>query len=208
MKELTIRPEYKTDKYQYAHVYKPLFADICDDKIKLLEIGVSEKGSLYMWRDYFKNGNIYGIDVADVGGGDGVNIFQCDQSDVPKLKKTLTPYAPFDIIIDDASHEGRLSKISFDYLFFNMLKPGGMYIIEDWGTGYWEKWPDGKALTKCENAGDSIMSHNYGMVGFLKSLIDYIGIRDATCEHGTPPQQESIVKEIRILNSIAIIYKR
>ena len=208
MKKLIILPEYKTDKLQYANIYEPLFAEIYDDHIKLLELGVSEKGSLYMWRDYFVNGEIYGVDVANVGCGDGVSIFQCDQSDANCLEKTLKPHSPFDIIIDDASHIGRMSKISFDYLFFNLLKPGGLYIIEDWGTGYWRKWDDGEYITKPSVVGKRIMSHDYGMVGFLKSLIDYIGIQDATCEHGVPPQQGSSIKEIRIMKSIAIIYKQ
>jgi spermidine synthase len=43
----------------------------------------------------------------------------------------------FDIIIDDASHFGDLTKIAFWHLFDNHLKPSGLYVIEDWGTGYW-----------------------------------------------------------------------
>ena len=208
MREIIIQPEYYTDKWQYAHVYATIFADVCDDKIKLLELGIDGKGSLYMWRDYFKNGEIYGVDIKKVEDGGGVNTFRCDQSDVRGLEKTLKVYAPFDIIIDDASHIGALSKISFDHLFFNMLKPGGMYVIEDWGTGYWDVWGDGKNITKCDVVGDRIVSHDYGMVGFLKSLVDYIGVRSATCKHGVPPQRNSQIREIRIIDSIAIIYKK
>jgi spermidine synthase len=51
----------------------------------------------------------------------------------------------FDIIIDDASHFGDLTKIAFWHLFDNHLKPSGLYVIEDWGTGYWSDWTDGKA---------------------------------------------------------------
>lgn len=42
----------------------------------------------------------------------------------------------FDIIIDDCSHIGELTKVSFWHLFTHHLKPGGIYAIEDWGTGY------------------------------------------------------------------------
>jgi hypothetical protein len=41
----------------------------------------------------------------------------------------------FDIIIDDASHIGELTKTAFWHLFDNHLKPNGLYAIEDWGTG-------------------------------------------------------------------------
>ena len=52
----------------------------------------------------------------------------------------------FDIIIDDASHIGEFTKRSFWYLFDHHLKPGGLYVIEDWLTGYVDNWPDGKKL--------------------------------------------------------------
>jgi len=52
----------------------------------------------------------------------------------------------FDIIIDDASHLGKLTKIAFWHLFETHLKGGGFYVIEDWGTGYWSDWPDGMSM--------------------------------------------------------------
>ena len=52
----------------------------------------------------------------------------------------------FDIIIDDASHIGELTKATFWHLFDRHLKPGGLYAIEDWGTGYLDDFPDGKKI--------------------------------------------------------------
>src|SRR5438309_8699047 len=46
----------------------------------------------------------------------------------------------FDVIIDDCSHIGELTRISFWHLFEHHLKPGGLYVIEDWSTGYWDSW--------------------------------------------------------------------
>ena len=64
----------------------------------------------------------------------------------PLLSVVARKTAPegFDIIIDDASHFGDLTKIAFWHLFDNHLKPSGLYVIEDWGTGYWRDWTDGK----------------------------------------------------------------
>ncbi|MBV8738459.1 MAG: hypothetical protein JO007_14600 [Alphaproteobacteria bacterium] len=61
------------------------------------------------------------------------------------LDRIASEYAPdgFDIIIDDASHIAKLTKISFWHLFDNHLKPGGYYVIEDWRVSYWEASPDG-----------------------------------------------------------------
>lgn len=51
----------------------------------------------------------------------------------------------FDIIIDDSSHIGEFTKTAFWHLVDSHLKPGGIYAIEDWFTGYWDDWSDGKA---------------------------------------------------------------
>jgi predicted O-methyltransferase YrrM len=40
---------------------------------------------------------------------------------------------PIDLVIDDASHLLRESRVSFD-LLFPRLRPGGLYVIEDWAS--------------------------------------------------------------------------
>ncbi|MFO0016830.1 MAG: class I SAM-dependent methyltransferase [Synechococcaceae cyanobacterium] len=42
-----------------------------------------------------------------------------------------------DLIIDDCSHQYHETKVCFQ-AFFSHLKPGGKYVIEDWG---WQHWP-------------------------------------------------------------------
>ena len=71
-----------------------------------------------------------------------------------------------DIIIDDASHLYKKSRASFDILFENHLKSGGMYIIEDWGCGYWPKWPNGHR--------DGV----HGLPKLIKELVDEVAIED------------------------------
>jgi hypothetical protein len=48
----------------------------------------------------------------------------------------------FDLVMDDTSHVGALSHITF-HAVFPHFKGGGIYIVEDWGSGYWDDWPDG-----------------------------------------------------------------
>lgn len=64
---------------------------------------------------------------------------------------------------------GKLTRETFNHLFDQHLKPGGVYVIEDWGTGYWDSWPDGKKVVPG-------VPHNEGMVGFVKELIDEAGM--------------------------------
>jgi hypothetical protein len=72
MSDLTlgqICPIYNTDKnclHSYVdHVYEDLFREIRHSANNILEIGVSGGGSLFMWREYFPNAVITGIDDKD-----------------------------------------------------------------------------------------------------------------------------------------------
>ena len=93
-------------------------------------------GSLKLWRDYFPHGIVVGIDrklPQDFQLGERIQIFEGSQADEGFLSKVANATAPdgFDIIIDDASHIGALTKMTFWHLFDRHLKPGGLYAIED-----------------------------------------------------------------------------
>jgi len=226
---------YDTDKVAsgYLEYYDLIFESLVDQEIKLLEIGILEGGSLLLWCDYFPQGTIIGIDMKlpeDFKSGDRVHAFEGNQMDVQFLSKVANKVAPdgFDIIIDDASHIGELTKISFWHLFDRHLKPGGYYVIEDWGTGFWEDWPDGRRykpkknilskawiflLTRVKNASKIPVkfqwhTHSYGMVGFIKELVDEQGAEDLT--RGclvNKPGRESKFESMLIVPSLIFIKK-
>lgn len=104
-----------------------------------------------------------------------LSFYQGEQQDTDFLSAVAAEAAPdgFDIIIDDASHLAAPTRTCFWHLFENHLKPGGLYSIEDWGTGYWDAWPDGRAFSANE-------PHHHGMVGFVKELIDEQGAHDVS----------------------------
>jgi hypothetical protein len=58
---------------------------------------------------------------------------------------------PLDLVVDDCSHLYGATKASFDELF-PRLRPGGLYMIEDWDWVYQEKvaeiWADQVPLTR------------------------------------------------------------
>lgn len=64
-----------------------------------------------------------------------------DQSDQAKLRKIVVSEfsGPLDLVLDDASHLFAETKTSFETLF-PMLRPGGLYIIEDWAWSYFEEY--------------------------------------------------------------------
>ncbi len=197
-KELDLQ-KYQTDKVQsgYLDHYDRAFAPWVNREVHLLEVGIYHGGSLRLWRDYFPNGQIVGVDLNipdDLKNEERIQVFQGSQDDGEFLHRVASQAAPegFDIIIDDASHLGSLTKQTFWHLFDQHLKPGGLYVIEDWGTGYWEDWPDGKAqqqpnwwlrlLMKLKGSTqkDPWPTHSHGMVGFVKELVDELGARELT----------------------------
>lgn len=149
--------------------------------------------------------------------------------------------------IHDCSHIGVLSRASFWHLFDNHLKSGGVYVVEDWGTGYWDDWVDGIAYRSHQKGYSHLLyrltravarlqtnrfigrtplavnvlskvkaavlksqyhSHDFGMVGFVKELIDELGMGDITHpQHGAAPQKSSKFREMRISPSHLFIIK-
>lgn len=233
---------YDTDKAEHFHYlrnYEERFKDLVDKDVRLLELGIYKGGSLLLWRDYFPKGVIVGLDLNAVqidDPGHRIHTYGGLQQDTLLLDRIAKETAPegFDIIIDDCSHIGELTRISFWHLFNNHLKAGGLYVIEDWCTGYWDGWVDGsgfsprsiippfnrnlfrlrsglarlqrKPLTRAlANTAKKFInkrqfqSHNYGLVGFVKELVDECGMADITRpDRGRPPFRESKFKEMRI----------
>ena len=214
---------YDTDKARHAHYlrqYEEYFCALHDKEVKLLELGVYKGGSLLLWRDYFPRAIVVGLDLNSVELADPsgrIRIYQGQQQDTALLDRIALENAPdgFDIIIDDCSHVGELTRISFWHLFDNHLKPGGIYVIEDWSTGYWDSFFDGVAFRHTPNLNFSpagfrirstfahlqqsapslnpimrlvkkiinrkqFRSHDYGLVGFVKELVDECGMADVT----------------------------
>ncbi len=142
---------YQTDKWGY-HFYTPVyeqwFRSLRYTPIRLLEIGVGGYGknhlggdSLRMWKRYFPQGHITGIDLYDKSAlqENRINILKGDQTDRVFLKELTNTEGPFDIIIDDGSHVQSHIITSFETLF-PLMNPGGIYVIEDTQTSYWPKF--------------------------------------------------------------------
>jgi len=251
---LDLAKQFRTDKGEHNHYlenYEASFQALRHEKVKLLELGIRHGGSLLLWRDYFENGVIAGLDVNPVAieddGGGRVHTFQGLQQDTELLDRLASQVAPegFDIIIDDCSHIGVLTRESFWHLFENHLKSGGLFVIEDWGTGYWDHWIDGVGykhgkknfnrtvykitrglarlqqtstlsrlpltrsflrFVKARVAGSEFHSHDFGMVGFVKELIDELGAADIAT-NSRSPMTTSKFREVRIYPSHLFITK-
>jgi len=198
----------ETDKVcsGYLNIYAEIFKPFLGRKITLLELGVARGGSLLLWQDWFPDGTIIGIDkdlgplVREPLARERVRCYEGYQDDQLFLTKIATLEGPFDIIIDDCSHSADPTRESFLFLF-EYLKPDGLYCIEDWGTGYWDHPEfDGQ---RYQGPG-----HRAGMVGFVKELVDEVGMRDITDERfGIPPIRPSRFVNLTIYPGIVIVRK-
>lgn len=140
------------DKMGLAHYfrnYQRYIGPMRHAPLRLLELGIARGDSLKHWESWLPNASITGLDInpceARFDSG-RVRCYVGEQQDLGLLDRIAAERAPdgFDVIIDDASHVGQLTRLSFWHLFEHHLKPGGLYFIEDWGTGYWPQYPDGK----------------------------------------------------------------
>ncbi|GAA4356802.1 hypothetical protein GCM10023145_27720 [Angustibacter luteus] len=143
--------KYGTDKWgihRYAQHYQRHLEHLRDRPIRLLEIGVggysnARRGgaSLRMWRDFFPQGQVVGMDIHDKSGlsAPRIAVVQADQSDPTSLRRVHEDFGPFDVIIDDGSHVPAHVRTTFETLY-PLLAENGVYAIEDLQTSYWESW--------------------------------------------------------------------
>lgn len=139
------RGRYNTDKHPiHLEVYATLFGHQRDKIQRVFEIGIRDGGSLLMFKEYFPNATIMGIDKGPLPkiGPDlpSIHMRHMDQSDAEALQD-YTAGCTFDLVIDDACHFGAAIEASFNVLF-PLLRLGGYYIIEDWGVSYYYGFSD------------------------------------------------------------------
>lgn len=201
--DLAKLPENGTDKQNpdhtfcgrnYLHHYERHFEVLRHLPVRLLEIGVHGGWSLRLWRDYFKMGQIYGIDInpeCKQHEGDRITVRIADQGNCIDLNN-IAALGPFDIIIDDGSHYVPHIVDTFEILW-PKLNNGGFYVMEDMRLSYENvnmTWPgmshnttieDGKndreqidellldrLMEMDEFAGDTASIHLYPMIYFIE----------------------------------------
>lgn len=183
----------------YLALYQALFEGLRDRPLALLELGVHSGHSLHLWHRYFPRARITGLDMrpcpADIPA-DRVTYVQGRQEDAGAIG-AVAAEGPFDIIIDDASHVGRLTKATYGMLFRDHLKAGGLYVLEDVAASTTlPDWPDYRPMTALPDEGDRFPSYDTGMIGFLKQLTDQV------------VRGKGEIAAIEIHPSIAVIRKR
>jgi hypothetical protein len=145
---------YGSDKCpKIHHWYTPFYDTLLRSRKltikKVLEIGIGnynamgkycstyvDGASLKMWKDYFPNAQIYGMDIVPemMISEDRIETFIGDQGKQKDLDKMLEKTGKdIDFVVDDGSHLYHDQVISCEYLM-SVLKEDVLYVIEDCGS--------------------------------------------------------------------------
>ena len=159
-----------SDKWEsYLSYYDLLFGPLKNDPVSMLEIGVQNGGSLETWAEYFKKGERFiGCDIDPKCGAlqyddPRISIVIGDANAANTFHAIRAIKQSFDIVIDDGSH------VSTDVIngfinYFPMVKPGGLYVVEDTHTLYNDQFGGG-------------ILNEYGAYSFFKRLVDVVSFQ-------------------------------
>ncbi len=158
----------KSKKYSikwssYFQVYEKVFSKYRNKKIKFVEIGVANGGSLFMWKKYFgKKAKIIGIDLnpkVKKLEKNGFKIYIGNQSDKKFWDNFYKKEGKVDLILDDGGHKN-LQQISTVHHSLPYVKDGGKIVVEDTGTSYVKKEFNNPS--------------KYSFINYAKNIIDVI----------------------------------
>jgi hypothetical protein len=156
MSLLQLGQKYGTDKVTHGFLpfYESFMRDKKDKPVSFLEIGVFYGASIKMWAEYFSNPEsiIYGADWFKGLNGNKhtfpnpravlnemldprIKFVELNQASLDDLNKIKSHKLQLDYILDDGSHLMKDQQQTFIALF-ELIKPGGYYIIEDLHTSF------------------------------------------------------------------------
>lgn len=107
---------------------------------RMLEIGICRGGSLALWHDLLPAAQIVAVDnnLGLIQPGTREHLEKCcapnieiKHLDVLRETKKLGELGEFDLIVDDGPHGPKATIPAFEVLW-PKLRPGGLYIVEDW----------------------------------------------------------------------------
>lgn len=159
-----------SDKWEsYLGYYDTLFGSLRNNPISMLEIGVQNGGSLETWSNFFKYGKSFiGCDINPKCSllkydNPRISIVVGDANASSSVRAIRAISPDLDIVIDDGSHKSDDVLMSF-INYFPLVKPGGVYVVEDTHTLY------------SDGFGGGILNE-FGAYSFFKKLIDVINFQ-------------------------------
>lgn len=195
--------ENVSDKWvNYFDIYDECFRSYVDKKPNVLEIGVQNGGNLQILNKYLKNATLFGVDidpkVRNLTLGSNINVYNFNITDELAINQYFKK-TEFDIIIDDGSHICSDIIQTFK-LLFSKLKPGGIFLIEDLHTSYWQ------------SHGGSYLGADSAIEFFKKfaDLLNFYHIKDPHFEENLSLDDRYVFEWLRSIyfyDSVVVIHK-
>lgn len=122
--------------HAYHHAYGSLLPD--RDAVKMvMEVGITDGGSMLAWREIFQSAHVVGLDIepSALQPGPRLEVHLGSQADRGAVLRAATndgrePERRFDLIVEDAAHRLEYNLLTLFWLW-PYLKPGGLYVIEE-----------------------------------------------------------------------------
>ena len=191
-------------KHRYTQHYQKFFEPMRNERMVVLEIGIggytrtgTGGGSLRMWKHFFPNALVVGLDLEDKKfvEEDRIRVYQGDQSDGELLERIVREVGAPRIVVDDGSHFSHHIRATFEVLF-PLLENGGYYAIEDTQTSYWPEWHGSEDRSSPETT-----------MGLVKGLVDGLNYEEFIEDGYEPTYSDVNVKEVHCYHNLVVVRK-
>jgi hypothetical protein len=205
-----------TDKWTiYLRTYDRVFRSYRDNRIRLLEIGIQNGGSLEIWSRYFQEGERFvGCDIDPACGAltyedPRISVIIGDANEALTRAAVLECSAAYDIVIDDGSHRsGDIVKAFANY--FPVVADGGMFVAEDLHCSYWQEFDGGlfdphSSMSFFKHLADIVNHESWGVARSRADLVAGIA-KKYGCEVDEALLAQ--VHSVEFINSACIVRKQ
>jgi hypothetical protein len=135
----------KNTIHSYLPLYEKLLTSKKETAKRVLEVGIWRGGSIKLWKDFFTNAVVYGVDIIDINtvwseikNNRGIvlhtstNAYDSDFVTTNFLNQNIK----FDFLLDDGPHTLESMK-QFIRLYSQLMADDGILIIEDVQAWEW-----------------------------------------------------------------------
>lgn len=207
-KSLThLAKHFKTDKWgrhRYTPHYERHLKHLKKKSFTLFEIGIGGYtragqggASLRMWKTYFPSAQIIGLDIEDKSfvNEERIRAVQGSQVDEQVLRAIAAEADNLQVVIDDGSHVPAHINETFQ-IMFPLLADGGIYVIEDLQTSYWERY-----------GGSTDLNDPSTSMNMIKALLDGLNYEEYTEPDYQPTYSELHVVAVHAYHNLVFIEK-
>lgn len=155
---------YSVKWNSYFRVYEGALARFIGKGITFVEVGASTGASLLMWKTYFQNARVIGIDN-DLSSAElsreGVEMFIGDQASPQFWETFYKTVGPIDVLLDDGGHTNEQQIVTVSQALAH-VRDDGVILVEDVHASYMDEF---------------LNPSPYSFINFAKHLVDSVNSR-------------------------------